>query len=189
VYRKAPVSYFTHGSRIMLGVSHHPNMLPDHASDNEEMRREREQARTEECTCDLPDYGQYKGFFKLGIKSTCLHCTSSIEAGVLYGGYDAERDRFYWKEFTFHHDLGECGLPGPFPGRTSRQWQATIEESICKTPGGIQHEAYEQLLKHCGATADFMLHRYRLGFSGKLLRKPTISTLLMKAGYFHGYST
>ena len=48
VYRKAPISYFTHGSRIMLGVSHHPNMLPDYASDTEEMRREREQARTEE---------------------------------------------------------------------------------------------------------------------------------------------
>ena len=103
VYRKAPVGYFTHGSRIMLGVSHHPNMLTDHASDDEEMRRERAHARTEECTCDLPTYGLYKGFFKLGIKSTCKHCTSSIEAGVLYGGYDAERDRFYWKEFTFHH--------------------------------------------------------------------------------------
>jgi hypothetical protein len=35
---------------------------------------------------------------------------------VLYGGYDAERDRLYWKEFTFHHYLGECGLPGPFLG-------------------------------------------------------------------------
>ena len=191
VYRKVPVSYFTHGSRIMLGVSHHPNMLPDYASDNEEMRREREQARTEECTCDLPVYGQYKGFFKLGIKSTCKHCTSSIEAGVLYGGYDAERDRFYWKEFTFHHCLGECGLPGPFPGRTSRQWQASIDEPIFKTPGGIQHEAYQQLLKHCGATADFIIHRYRLGLSGKLLRgKPTISTLLMKARTpGSGYST
>ena len=182
VYRKVPVSYFTHGSRIMLGVSHHPNMLPDYASDNEEMRREREQARTEECTCDLPVYGQYKGFFKLGIKSTCKHCTSSIEAGVLYGGYDAGTDRFYWKEFTFHHCLGECGLPGPFPGRTSRQWQASIDEPILKTPGGIQHEAYQQLLKHCGVTADFIIHRYRLGLSGKLLRgKPAISTLLMKA--------
>ena len=94
VYRKVPVSYFTHGSRIMLDVSHHPNMLPDYASDNEEMRREREQARTEECSCDLPVYGQYKGFFKLGIKSTCQHCTSSIDAGVLYGGYDAGTDRF-----------------------------------------------------------------------------------------------
>ena len=136
-------------------------------------------------------YGQYKGFFKLGIKSTCLHCTSSIEAGVLYGGYDAERDRFYWKEFTFHHYLGECGLPGPFPGRTSRQWQATIDEPIFKIPGGIQHEAYEQLLNHCGATADFMLHRHQLGLSGKLLRgKPTISTLLMKArAPGSGYST
>ena len=91
VYRKAPVGYFTHGSRIMLGVSHHPNMLTDHASDDEEMRREREQARTEECTCDLPVHGLYKGFFKLGIKSTCKHCTSSIEAGVLYGGYDVPR--------------------------------------------------------------------------------------------------
>ena len=133
VYRKVPVSYFTHGSRIMLGVCDHPNMLPDYASDNEEMRREREQARTEECTCDLPVYGQYKGFFRLGIKSTCKHCTSSIEAGVLYGGYDAERDRFYWKEFTFHHCLGECGLPGPFLGRTRRQWQAAIGEPIFKT--------------------------------------------------------
>ena len=35
VYRTAPVSWFTHGKRIMLGVSHHPNTLPDHASDNE----------------------------------------------------------------------------------------------------------------------------------------------------------
>ena len=127
----APVSYFTHGSRIMLCASHYPSMLPEHAS--EEMRREREQARTEECTCDLSVYGQYKGFFKLGIKSTCLHCTSSIGAGVLYGGYDAKRDLFYCKEFTFHHYLGECGLP--FPGRTSRQWQATIDEPIFKTPG------------------------------------------------------
>ena len=191
VYRKAPVGYFTHGSRIMLGVSHHPNMLTDHASDDEEMRRERAHARTEECTCDLPTHGLYKGFFKLGIKSTCKHCTSSIEAGVLYGGYDAERDRFYWKEFTFHHCLGECGLPGPFPGRTSRQWQASIDEPIFKTPGGIQHEAYQQLLKHCGATADFIIHRYRLGLSGKLLRgRPTTSTLLMKARTpGSGYST
>ena len=181
VYRKAPVSSFTHGRRIMLGVSRHPNMLPDYASDDEEMRREREQARTEECTCDLPVYGRYKGFFKLGIKSTCLYCASTIEAGVLYGGYEAETDRFYWKEFTFHHYLGECGLPGSFPGRTSRQWQATIDEPTFKIPGGIQHDAYEQLLNHCAATADFMLHRYRLGLSGKLLRgKPTISTLLMK---------
>ena len=175
----------------MLAVSRHPNMLPDHASDDEEMKREREHARTEECTCDLPGYGQYKGFFKLGIKSTCKHCTSSIEAGVLYGGYDAERDRFYWKEFTFHHCLGECGLPGPFPGRTSRQWQASIDEPIFKTPGGIHHEAYQQLLKHCGATADFIIHRYRLGLSGKLLRgRPTTSTLLMKARTpGSGYST
>ena len=148
VYRKAPVGYFTHGSRIMLGVSHHPNMLTDHASDDEEMRRERAHARTEECTCDLPTYGLYKGFFKLGIKSTCKHCTSSIEAGVLYGGYDAERDRFYWKEFTFHHCLGECGLPGPFPGRTSRQWQASIDEPIFKTPGGIQHEVSDPSPKY-----------------------------------------
>ena len=122
-------------------------------------RVKREQARTAECICDLPTYGQYKGFFKLGIKSTCMHCTSSIEAGVLYGGYDAERDRFYWKEFTFHHCLGECGLPGPFPGRTSRQWQASIDEAIFKTPGGIGHEAYQQPLKHCGATADFVTTR------------------------------
>ena len=163
----------------------------DYASDPEEIGRERADARTEECTCDLPTYGRYKGFFKLGIKSTCMHCTSSIEAGVLYGGYDAERDRFYWKEFTFHHCLGECGLPGPFPGRTSRQWQASIDEPIFKTPGGIQHEAYQQLLKHCGATADFIIHRYRLGLSGKLLRgRPTTSTLLMKARTpGSGYST
>ena len=181
VYRTAPVSWFTHGKRIMLGVSRHPNMLPDYASDDEEVRREKEQARTEECTCDLPVYGQYKGFFKLGIKSTCLYCASTIETGVLYGGYEAETDRFYWKEFTFHHYLGECGLPGSFPGRTSRQWQATIDEPIFKIPGGIQHDAYEQLLNHCAVTADFMLHRYRLGLTGKLLRgKPTISTLLMK---------
>ena len=181
VYRKAPVSSFTHGWRIMLGASRHPNMLPDYASDDEEMKRKREQARTEECTCDLPVYGQYKGFFKLGIKATCLYCASTIEAGVLYGGYEAETDRFYWKEFTFHHYLGECGLPGSFPGRTSRQWQATIDEPIFKIPGGIQRDAYEQILNHCAATADFMLHRYRLGLSGKLLRgKPTISTLLMK---------
>ena len=44
VYRKAPVSSFTHGWRIMLGASRHPNMLPDYASDNEEMRREWEKA-------------------------------------------------------------------------------------------------------------------------------------------------
>ena len=108
-----------------------------------------------------------------------------------YGGYDAERDRIYWKEFTFHHCLGECGLPGPFPGRTGRQWQATIDEPIYKTPGGIRHEAYQQLLKHCGATADFIIHRYRLGLSGKLLRgRPTTSTLLMKARTpGSGYST
>ena len=108
-----------------------------------------------------------------------------------YGGYEAETKRFYLKEFTFHHYLGECGLPGPFPGRTSRQWQATIDEPILNMPRGIQREAYKQLLKHCGATADFMLHRYRLGLSGKLLRgKPSISKLLMKAHTRGaGYST
>ena len=57
VYRKAPVGYFTHGSRIMLGVSHHPNMLTDHASDDEEMRREREQARTEEWIVESVGFG------------------------------------------------------------------------------------------------------------------------------------
>ena len=121
--------------------------------------------------------GQYKGFFKLGIKSTCKHCTSSIEAGVLYGGYDAERDCVYWKEFTFHHCLGECGLTGPFPGRTSRQWQASIDEPIFKTPGGILHEAYRQLLKHCGATADFIIHRYRLvAYQGSCFVASRLST-------------
>ena len=105
-------------------------MLPDYAGDDEEVRREKEQARTEKCTCDLPVYGHYKGFLELGIMSTCLYCASTIETGVLYGGYEAETDRFYWKEFTFHHYLGECGLPSSFPGRTSRQWQATIDEPI-----------------------------------------------------------
>ena len=70
-------------------------MLPDYAGDDEEVRREKEQARTEKCTCDLPVYGQYKGFLKLGIKSTCLYCASTIETGVLYGGYEAETDRFF----------------------------------------------------------------------------------------------
>ena len=79
----------------MLGVAHHPNMTPDYASDDSEMRREREQAQTEECICGLPVHGQYKGFFKLGIKSTCLYCASTIETGVLYGSYEAETDRFY----------------------------------------------------------------------------------------------
>jgi len=70
-------------------------MLPDYAGDDEEVRREKEQARTEKCTCDLPVYGHYKGFLELGIKSTCLYCASTIETGVLYGGYEAETDRFF----------------------------------------------------------------------------------------------
>ena len=74
VSRNAPVSYFTHGRRIMQRVSHHPNMVPDCASDPEEIRHEKELARTEECTCDIPLYGEHKAFFKLGIKSTCLLC-------------------------------------------------------------------------------------------------------------------
>ena len=41
MYRTAPVRCFTHGKRIMLGVSHHPNMEPDYASKDEEMRRDR----------------------------------------------------------------------------------------------------------------------------------------------------
>ena len=49
----------------------------------------------QKCTCDLPVYGQYKGFLKLGIKSTCLYCASTIETGMLYGGYEAETDRFF----------------------------------------------------------------------------------------------
>ena len=89
VYRNVPLSYFTHGWRIMRAVSRHPNLLLEDPL--LQSTGEREQARTAECTCDLPTYGQYKGLFKLGIKSTCMHCTSSIEAGVLYGGYDAER--------------------------------------------------------------------------------------------------
>ena len=121
VYRKAPVSYFSHGRRIMLRVWRYTIG--------------KEEACAEECTCDHHYiYGQYKGFHKLGIKSTCLYCESTIEAGILYGGYEAETDRFHWKEFTFHHCLGECGLPAPFPGRTSRQWRATIDEPIFKIP-------------------------------------------------------
>ena len=121
----------------MLGVSHHPNMLPDYAGDDAEMRHERAQARTEECVCDLPVYGQYRFFFfKLGMKSTCLQCASTIEVGVLYGGYEENTDSFAWKVLTFHHHLGECGLPGPFPGRTSRLLMAAIEEPIFKILGG-----------------------------------------------------
>ena len=45
---------------------------------------------------------------------------------MLYGGYQEEADRFYWKELTFHHYAGECGLPGAFPGRTSRQRMALM---------------------------------------------------------------
>ena len=180
VRRKAPIGYFTHGHRIVPLT--HSNLITDHDSDDSEMRHEREQARTEECSCILPVYGDWSGFFKIGMRSSCSHCSSTIEAGVLYGGYEQETDRFYWKELSFHHYAGECGLPGHFPGRTSRQWLAAIDDPIFKTPGDIEHRAYRQMQKHCGATADYMLHRWRLGLSGHLIcGKPTISTLLRKA--------
>ena len=63
-------------------------------------------------------HGQYKGFFKLGIKSTCLHCTSSIEAGVLYGGYDAERAR----NFTPGSSEGVPADAGDEQDRPHVQW-------------------------------------------------------------------
>ena len=47
VHRKAPVSYYTHGRRIMLGVSHHPNMLPDYDRDDSVCETS---AATEHCT-------------------------------------------------------------------------------------------------------------------------------------------
>jgi hypothetical protein len=162
--------------------SMHPNLMPILDDDPADLRLEREQARTAECDCPLPVYGMLTGFFKIGVRSTCKHCASTIETGVLYGGYEEETDRFYWKELTFHHYSDECGLPGPFPGRTSRQWMAAIDEPIFKTPGGIGHQVYQQLLKSCGAAADYMLHSWRLGFSGQLVRcKPSTSTLLRKA--------
>ena len=178
VFRKAPIAYFTHGFRIMpFG---HANLRPEYDSDDSLDRHESEQARTKECTC--ADQPRTAGFFGIGIQSTCSYCPSTIEAGVLYGGYECETDRFYWKELTFHHYGDECGLPGPFPGRTSRQWLTAIDESIHKTPQGIEHHAYQQLLKHCSATADYMLHRYRFGISGQLMRgKPTSTTLSRKA--------
>jgi hypothetical protein len=180
VYRRTPLGHFTHGHRIM--PLDHPNLMPILDDDPADLRREIEQARIAECGCLLPVYGMRSGFFKIGVRSTCKHCASTIEAGVLYGGYEEETDRFYWKELTFHHYSGECGLPGPFPGRTSRQWMAAIDEPIFKTPGGIERQAYQQLLRRCGAAADYMLHSWRLGLSGQLVRcKPTTTTLLRKA--------
>ena len=73
----------------------HPNLMPDLDDDSADLRREREQARTAECGCLLPVYGFDCGFYKIGIRSACKHCTSTIGAGVLYDGYEEETDCFY----------------------------------------------------------------------------------------------
>ena len=139
------------------------------------------QTRSEAFTCVDPTQFR-RGFYRIGIKSTCFYCPSTIEAGELYGGNDCELDRFYWKQITFYHSGDTCGLPGPFPGRTSRQWLAAMDEPTYQVPGGIPRPAYQQLLKHCGAAADHMLHNHRFAFSGRLVRcKPSAATLLKKA--------
>ena len=99
VYRRTPLGHFTHGHRIMPRA--HPNLKPIFDDDPAYLRREREQARTAECGCLLPMYGMWSGFFKIGVRSTCKHCSSTIEAGVLYGGYEEKTDRFYWRSLLF----------------------------------------------------------------------------------------
>ena len=175
IHRFEPNPCFTHGHKLF-----EYDWRSD--SDSDEPHLFREVAPLVKCTCLHKRSVRFSGFRTCGIKSTCSHCSSTIETGVLYGGYDPDRQRFYFKELTFHHHLGECDLPGPFPGRFSRQWMAAIDGPILSIPGGIGHQAYRQLMNHCGATADYMLHRYRFGMSGRLLcGKPTISTLLQKA--------
>ena len=117
-------------------------------------------------------------FMDYGIHGRCQACDSRIQCGLLFGGRcDGSKylKEYVWDEISFIHERKSCAPTITFPGRVSREWLHHLACNVGehKRPGsdvGVSEAAYTELLKFCGARADYELLHCSFNFAGRLLR-------------------